>query len=133
MGSTFGVPFVAEASGLQHFQPDLRSGCSHGSPSCCHVSPVQRAARWPSQETNDLFGPKEKNESMAGSHLDLDLNILRKVWICACLESYDGFLSKCGILVFCKIKVWIGNYFFDQAMTVHMLATGSKNEEVRNQ
>ena len=101
--------------------------------SCCHVSPVQRAARWPSQETNDLFGPKEKNESMAGSHLDLDLNILRKVWICACLESYDGFLSKCGILVFCKIKVWIGNYFFDQAMTVHMLATGSKNEEVRSQ
>ena len=24
-----GVPFVAEASGLQHFRPDLRSGCSH--------------------------------------------------------------------------------------------------------
>jgi len=47
---------------------------------------------------------------MAGSHLDLDLNILRKVWICACLESYDEFLSKLGILVFCKIKVWIGNY-----------------------
>ena len=97
--------------------------------SCCHVSPVQRAPHWPSQETNDLFGPKEKNESMAGSHLDL--NILRKVWICACLESHDGFLSKLGILVFCKIKVWIGT-MIDQAMAVHMLA-GSKNEEVRSQ
>ena len=63
-----GVPFVAEASGLQHFRPDLRSGCSRMPRlphSCCHVSPVQRA-RWPSQETNDLFGPKEKMRAWQG-------------------------------------------------------------------
>ena len=131
MGS-FGVPFVAEASGLQHFRPDLRSGC-HDCPTAAAV--FHRSKEHVGQAKKPMISlGQKKNESMAGSHLDLDLNdlnILTKVWICACLESYDGFLSKCGILVFCKIKVWIGT-MIDQAMAVHMLA-GSKNEEVRSQ
>ena len=84
---SFGILSLAEANRLQIFdqtaKPSEEIRVDATQLHSCHVSPVQTEARWPSQ---DFFGPNEKNESLAGFHLDL-----RICNVVLCMNHMMGF------------------------------------------